>query len=113
MSIAELNWMCDCHCPCCEDGYNYIPGDGHSTDEDNEYTDDDTKKRREMKCECTDAKRVALFQKYIDSFVFTSTFKDAALKRTFTSEVASFEKTLAAIDYHPGMCHFASRMNYE
>ena len=112
VDISELDWKCECHCACCEDGYNHAPGDGHSTDEDDDL-DDDEKKKREMICECTDSKRIALFQKYVDQFVFSSAFEDADLKRTFTSEVASFEKSLTSVDYHPGKWKSASPMHNE
>lgn len=102
VDIAELDWKCDCHCACCEDGYNYAAGESDGINEDDDYLNDDQKKRREMKCECTDSKRVALFQKYVDKYVFSKTFEDADLKRTFTSEVASFERSLTSVDYHPG-----------
>ena len=103
VTIAELDWKCECHCTCCEDGDNYASGEDRSDDDD---LDDDQKKRREIKCECTDSKRIALFQRYLDKFVFSKTFEDADLKRTFTSEVASFEKSLPSIDNHPGKCKY-------
>ena len=108
VDISELDWKCECHCACCKDGYNYAPGEGDGTNEDDDYLNDDQKKRREMICECTDSKRVALFQKYVDQYVFSSTFEDADLKSTFTYEVASFERSLPSIDYHPGKWKSAS-----
>ena len=101
VTMEEVGFECECPCACCSDGYNMSDEDDDD-DESNEGSQDSDADRRKMQCLCTDDKRIALFQKFVDKFVLCSQFNDSTLKRSFLSEIAVFERSIVSVDYHPG-----------